>query len=186
MDPLKGHSARKMEVDYYMSDDKHHDAFYVIDNLEDLQAQWADNKDEEELVISDGGPNHYKCRQNWDNNAKRTGIKRKRVDAESENRGESDVVIPVPKRRHQSVRGENHGKGVVDGFNATGKAAMYRHEKRDVNDDASMQISHIRCAADCVRVGNGDQERKQKREGWQADTPQIPRKGRSHVAHRIT
>ena len=46
IDPKK-HSARKMEVDYFMSDDTHHDAFYVADNMDDLTDLWEDEKADE-------------------------------------------------------------------------------------------------------------------------------------------
>ena len=56
-----------MDVDYFMSDDQHHDAFYVAENLERLLDMWADEGIQELFLISDGGPNHYKCRQNLHN-----------------------------------------------------------------------------------------------------------------------
>ena len=194
IDPKK-HSARKMEVDYFMSDDKHHDAFYVADNMDDLTDLWEDEKADELLTISDGGPNHYKCRQHFYNMMKRkatefvTNGSRKRSRATMEDNGTIDAGpgqhIKIRRMSH-AIRGENHGKGVGDAFNATGKGCFAEHERKDRNDDEKMTTSHIHNASDCVRVGNASQQKKRDREGWQDDMPQVPRKGRRYVAHKIT
>ena len=186
----KGHSARKMNVDFFMSDDKHHDAFYVADNQDDLEDMWEIEGAEEILTISDGGPNHYKCRQHFRNMSKRsapdyqTNGTRKRKRAEAGTGPDLLAGQAQPRKRakrHHMVRGENHGKGKGDGFNAVGKACFTRHERRDKNNDDTMEISHINNACDCVRVGNKEQEKKRTAE----DDPQVPRKGRLYVASKM-
>jgi hypothetical protein len=177
VDPCKRHSARKMEVDYFMSNDKHHDAFYVADNQDKLEDKWDTTGEVENFIISDGGPNHYKCRQNWANLAERKGNRKRSAAEMADCQGQPEPEARFRKQRrciHQSIRGENHGKGVGDGFNATGKACFGRHERRDINNDEDMTVSHINNASDCVRVGNKDQEKKRKADGWQEDTPQAP------------
>ena len=171
IDPSK-HPSRRMDVDYYMSDDKHHDAHYVADNLEDCMNRWiAANQVrhiEELILISDGGPNHYKCRQNWRN-----------LSLLVAKYAKDNVALKV----HQSIRGEHHGKGVVDGFNATGKGAFRRVEKRRLHDEGRMETSHIDDAASAVRIGNASKRRKIE---GQAELPLVPRKGRNYVAQNIT
>ena len=55
-----------------------------------------------------------------------------------------------------------------------------------MNDDEKMKTSHINNAADCKRVGNAAQAKKQQRSGWKDDEPQVPRNGRVFVAHKIS
>ena len=180
-----------------MSDDKHHDAFYVADNMDDLTDIWEDENADKQLTISDGGPNHYKCRQHFFNMTKRkedsyvpNGTrKRSQAAMEEGTQGETPTTEAHPRKRMRmahAIRGENHGKGVGDAFNATGKGCFIEHERKDRNDDDAMTTSHINNASDCVKVGNAAQRKERDREGWQEDMPQVPRKGRSYVAHKIT
>ena len=127
VDPAK-HPSRRMEVNYFMSDDKHHDAFCAAENIERKLDDWAEEEPEELVIISDGGPNHYKCRQNWHN------LSRLVAKFSQDNR---------PLKLHQSVRGDHHGKGLVDGFNGTGKGNLRRVEKRKNHDETNMETAHI-------------------------------------------
>ena len=86
-------------------------------------------------------------------NIARTLVKRKKSRKRKRDDTDTDRSMRLPiKRLHQSIRGENHGKGVGDAFNATGKGSFTRHEKRDENSEEKATTSHINDASDCVRV----------------------------------
>jgi hypothetical protein len=179
LDPKRGHSARRMDVDFFMSDDKHPDSFYVADNQDDLEDIWKDEDVDEIFTISDGGPNHYKCRQHFRNMSKRMAhdYAPNGTRTQAKRRCSEISEHPTCKRvkRHHIIRGENHGKGVGDGFNAIGKGCLTQHERRDENDDSTMVTSHINTASDSVRVGNEKQAKKRAREGSAEGTPKVPK-----------
>lgn len=131
---------------------------------------------QELLLISDGGPNHYKTRLNW--------YQMSMLPTLYYYQDASGNLKPL--RVSQAVRGEHHGKGLVDAFNATGKAPMSRKEKRRAHDEAEMQTSHINHAADAVRVGNADAAKRLLKKGeGQRNVPFKPRRGRNYVAESI-
>ena len=184
------HSSRRLDVDYHLSDDKHKDAFYVAQNVRHkLNSAFKTGEAEvggikvsvvsieELLLISDGGPNHYKTRLNW--------YQMSLLPAQYYNKDADSNLQPL--KVSQAVRGEHHGKGLVDAFNATGKAPMRRKEKHRTHDEEAMQTSHIDCAKDAVRVGNQDTEKRNLKKGeGQGNVPFRPRRGRNYIAESIT
>jgi hypothetical protein len=73
----KARAPRKMQIFIYFSDDKHHDATFVLDNAEHLLSYLHAQRHELGLepllgatILSDGGPGHYKQGRNFFNMTK--------------------------------------------------------------------------------------------------------------------
>ena len=133
----KERAPRMMQIFVYFSDDKHHDATYVLDNAEHLLDYLHKQREEFGLeplrsvgFLSDGGPGHYKQGRNFFNMCKLvvTGGPKGKRDGEAADSSASQPEIPLPWSIVYDFLAPDHGKSAWDGITGVVKMQLMAAE----------------------------------------------------------